>query len=372
MRVGLVTTSFPRFAGDCSGGFLLTLAQGLVDSGHRVRVLAPEPIRPRVAPRWPGIEVQWVPYARPRTAQRTFYRAGAPDNLRADPLAWAGAFAFSVALSGACHRELSDCDALVSSWCIPSGFAASTAARGRPHLAVCHATDVRWLGRMPGGAFAARSIARGATSMWFLSTALRDRFLDIAGVGEMDLTCHVGPMPIERPAPPIMPRRELRRRLGIRGTTVLFVGRLVPVKGVDTLLHALAGLPEPVAVRIAGNGPDRAALVALARRLGVDATFDDWVHGEKKEALLHACDAVVVPSRPEDGLPTVLFEAQARGLPIIATRSEAIAQHHERLPGAKLIPPRDPAALRSAIDGLQQEQRAAAQGVTRSVPRGGR
>ena len=371
LRIGLVATGFPRFEGDCSGSFLLTAARALVAQGHRVVVLAPEPKRARPAPRWPGIDVRWVPYARPRAAQRAFYGAGAPVNLRADPVAWAGAIGFGAALRVACDRYLDGCDALVSSWCIPSGWVASRAARGRPHLCICHATDVRWLGRMPDGGFVARSIARGATSMWFLSQALRDRFLGIAGLAQSEVTCHVGPMLIDPPIALPCSREELRQSLGLCGTTVLFLGRLVPVKGAAALVQALAGLPEPVAVRIAGDGPERRALSLLADRLGVDATFEGWVFGRRKEALLRACDAIVVPSRPEDGLPTVLFEASARGLPIIATRSNAIVQQRNRLPDAVLVPPSDPTALRTAIADLARRTNRA-QGVTRSVPLGGR
>ncbi len=371
MRVGLVTTSFPRFEGDCSGAFLLTIARSFAAQGHRVVVLAPEPMGPLDEPELPGIDVRWVPYARPRSAQRAFYGAGAPDNLRTDPIARAGAAAFVAALSFACARQLRDCDALISSWCVPSGWAASRAAAGRPHLCICHATDVRWLCRMPGGALAARGIANGASAMWFLSAELRDTFLRLAGRSSTELPCHVGPMPIDPPVPLGLSRSALRRKLGLHGTTLLFLGRLVPVKGAKTLLHAMAGLSEPVAIRIAGDGPERLALETLARRLQVDATFEGWVSGTRKEALLDACDAIVVPSAPLDGLPTVLFEAAARGLPIVATRRSAIEPHRARLRNPMLVARDDPAALRNAIARIHRA-RVAAQGVTRSVPLGGR
>ena len=171
-----------------------------------------------------------MPYVRPRALQRTFYGSGAPDNLRLQPATWAGAVSFAAALYRASGRELADCDALVSSWCVPSGWAASRTAAGRPHLCICHATDIRWLSRIPGGGVLARQIATGATAMWFLSTPLRDRFFETAGLQPSVVTSHVGPMPIEPPQPLLERRSELRRRLGIEGFTLLFLGRLVPVK----------------------------------------------------------------------------------------------------------------------------------------------
>ena len=354
MKIGLVTTGFPRFEGDCSGAFLLTLARGIVEQGHTVRVMAPEPPGPRAAPRWPGIEVRWVPYLRPRALQRSFYGSGAPDNLRQRPVRWLGAISFTAALYRASRRELADCDALLSSWCIPSGWVASKTAGCRPHLCICHATDLRWLSNMPGARGVAVGIAKGATSMWFLSEGLRDRFFETAGV-EPSLACsHVGPMPIERPKELAQGRQELRGHLGIDGFTLLFLGRLVPVKGVARLLHAIAAFPEPVSLRIAGDGPEREGLHALAQRLHVDACFEGWVGGARKEALLRACDAIVVPSEPQDGLPTVLFEARARALPIIATEIDAIAERVGRHPDVTLVPANDLAALRGAILALHR------------------
>lgn len=353
MNVGLLTTCFPRFEGDCSGSFLLTLARGLVEHGHRVRVLAPEPRRRRAIPRWPGIEVTWVPYARPRALQRTFYGSGAPDNLRLRPASWAGAASFSVALFRASERALADCDALVSSWCVPSGWIASKTSVGRTHLCICHATDIRWLSSVPVGGAVAREITAGTTSMWFLSAALRAQFFELGGFDPSCMPTHVGPMPIEPLRTLPASRAELRRRLGIDGFTLLFLGRLVPVKGLDQLMYALADLPKPIRLRIAGDGPERRKLQALARRLGIDATFEGWVAGEGKEALLRACDAIVVPSGPQDGLPTVLFEATARALPIIATELSTIPEQLRNRPGTCLVPSNDRPALGRAIRQLQ-------------------
>jgi glycosyltransferase involved in cell wall biosynthesis len=356
MNIGLITTGFPRFEGDCSGSFLLTFARALVAQGHGVRVLAPEPSFYVPLPRWPGIELSWIPYARPRALQQTFYRGGAPDNLRLQPGRWAGAAAFIAALHIASRHQLSGCDALVSSWCIPSGWVASRIAAGRAHLCICHATDIRWLSRIPGSREVARRIAAGSTSMWFLSARFRDRFFETAGMDPSTTTTHLGPMPIEPPQLPLESRSRLRRRLGIDGFTLLFMGRLVPVKGLDGLLRAIADLPAPVGIRIAGDGPERGKLGSLARRLGVDATFEGWVAGERKEALLRACDAIVVPSCPREGLPTVLFEAKARGLPIIATEVGAIGDHLKGSAGALLVAPGDRAAMARAIVELQSRQ----------------
>ena len=374
MKVGLLTTGFPRFEGDHCGAFVATLAKGLAARGCEVRVLAPEPRRGEEPPRWHGIEVTWVPYARPRRLQTTFYGNGAPENLRRRPARLVGGASFTAALLHAARSKLSDCDALVSSWCVPAGLVASTVANGRDHLCICHATDVRWLSHVPFGGAAARRIVEGATSMWFLSAALRERFLHTAGLNQSHIPTHVGPMPIEPAGALREGRATLRKRLGMESFTLLYLGRLVRLKGVDVLLRAAAGVRQPLEIRIAGDGPERRRLTRLARDLGIRATFEGWVWGERKEALLRASDALVVPSREGDGLPTVVFEARARGLFVIASQVGAMADFLEPDDQTTLVAPDEPGALRRAIDALHAERasRSFDYGATRSVPRGGR
>ena len=352
MRVGLLTTGFPRFDGDHCGAFLLTLANAMAQAGETLVILAPEPREKRRPPQYPNIEVRWVSYARPRSLQQTFYGSGVPDNLRLAPWRGLGALTFAGNLARRARTELSDCDALLSSWCLPNGWAASRIAEGRPHLCICHATDLRWLRRIPGGRPIARQIAAGSTTMWFLSESHRADFLELAGLPAESIATHLGAMPCERPEPPAKSRAELRQALGLDRTSLLFLGRLVPIKGADLLLHAAAGLEPKVALRIAGDGPERARLTALAAELGVDARFEGWVAGARKQALLHACDALVVPSRRGDGLPTVLAEARAHGLPMVATRVGAIPSYLGADPNARLVRPDSPAALRRAIGQL--------------------
>ncbi len=352
MKVGLLTTGFPRFDGDHCGAFLLTLAKGMTQAGVTLVILAPEPGEKGRPPRYPNIEVRWVSYARPRRLQQSFYGSGVPDNLRLAPWRGLGALTFAGILAWRARTELSDCDALLSSWCLPCGWAASRIAEGRPHLCISHATDLRWLGQIPGGRPVARQIAAGSTAMWFLSESHRADFFRIAGLPADSMTTQIGAMPCERAEAPVRSRAELQQALGLDKPSLLFLGRLVPIKGVDLLLHAAAGLEPKVVLHIAGDGPERARLTALAAQLGVDARFEGWVAGARKQALLHACDALVVPSRRGDGLPTVLAEARAHALPIVATRVGAIPSYLGADPNARLVRPESPAALRRAIGQL--------------------
>jgi glycosyltransferase involved in cell wall biosynthesis len=104
---------------------------------------------------------------------------------------------------------------------------------------------------------------------------------------------------------------------------LLALGRLVPKKGFDLLLDALATLPPvapPVALTLAGEGPERAVLEAKARALAprVAVSFAGWV--EEVAPLFGAADLFVLPSRDEP-FGIVVLEAMAAGVPVVATRT---------------------------------------------------
>jgi phosphatidyl-myo-inositol dimannoside synthase len=112
------------------------------------------------------------------------------------------------------------------------------------------------------------------------------------------------------------------------GITLLSVGRLVPRKGVDTVLRALARLPRALTYRIVGTGPDEARLKTLASELGVAGrvTFVGRVSDAQLAEEYQRCVLFVQPSRRTgdgelEGLGLVFFEAAAWGRPVVAGRS---------------------------------------------------
>ncbi|MGI0152007.1 MAG: glycosyltransferase family 4 protein, partial [Thermoplasmata archaeon] len=113
----------------------------------------------------------------------------------------------------------------------------------------------------------------------------------------------------------------IRARLGLTDRRVIgFTGRLVPHKGVDTLLRALARLPADVALLVVGRGPDLPELSELARRLGLSGRvrFCPRVSDEELPAFLKAADLFVFPSVNRlEGFGLAVAEALATGLPVV-------------------------------------------------------
>jgi hypothetical protein len=125
------------------------------------------------------------------------------------------------------------------------------------------------------------------------------------------------------------------------------LSRLHPKKGLDTLLRALATLPDCVGW-IAGEGPLRAELEALAVRLGVAdrVRFLGW--RRDRAALLRAADLCVLPSRYEP-FGTVILEAWAAGTPLVACAAAGPAAHVRDGEDGLLVPIDDAVALAGAI-----------------------
>lgn len=115
-------------------------------------------------------------------------------------------------------------------------------------------------------------------------------------------------------------RRAARRRLGWdRRPRVLFVGRMLPHKGVEVLLAAA----EP-SIALAFCGPADPQLVARIRRSG--AEYLEPRPQRELVTLYHAADVLALPSRNE-GFPCVVQEALACGLPVVTTDGAAYALH---------------------------------------------
>lgn len=138
--------------------------------------------------------------------------------------------------------------------------------------------------------------------------------------------------------------------------TIVCVGRLSPEKGQAGLFHAFAKVrpshPE-LKLRLVGDGPERSALESLAKELGVSSavTFAGRLPEEETLAEIARSDLLVLPSFME-GLPIVLMEAMAVGVPVIASRVAGIPELVEDGKTGLLFTPSNWDELASAIDRL--------------------
>jgi len=100
---------------------------------------------------------------------------------------------------------------------------------------------------------------------------------------------------------------------------LLYFGRLSPEKGVDEILHALVRLPH-IPVVIAGDGPERERLQALARQLNLTRVhFAGMLEGDKLTQLIARCSFSLFPSHAYETLGKSILESYAYGRPVVAT-----------------------------------------------------
>ncbi len=142
---------------------------------------------------------------------------------------------------------------------------------------------------------------------------------------------------------------------GDRPVRMLFVGRVVYQKGLDVLLRALAALPMELnyELEIIGDGDERPGLTLEAAQLGLATriTFSGWCDRTLIAERYRQADLFVFPSRDE-GMPNVVLEAMASGLPIVATAIAGSGELVREGENGHLVPPEDAGALTTALAHL--------------------
>jgi glycosyltransferase involved in cell wall biosynthesis len=157
---------------------------------------------------------------------------------------------------------------------------------------------------------------------------------------------------------PALGRTAMRDRLAIAHDSLVVgsVGRLMPIKGFGHLIEAFAQLrgrrAAPGArLMIVGDGPLRSELEQCAERLGVSGDVSFLGARDDVYDLMSAFDVFALPSLHE-GIPMVILEAMAVGVPIVASRVGGIPEILEDGRDALLVPAGDAGALAKGIETL--------------------
>jgi glycosyltransferase involved in cell wall biosynthesis len=197
-----------------------------------------------------------------------------------------------------------------------------------------------------------------ADHMTIVSQAAADRFINEGIVPKPMLTVIPNGVDTDRfQNVPNGVRQSLRATLGLAGEFVwLAVGRFEIAKDYPNMLHAFAAVrqQQPAAVLLlVGGGSLQAETEALAESLGLSGRVRFLGIRPDVPELMTAADAYVMSSAWE-GMPIVLLEAAAAGLPVVAT---LVGGNHEVISDKEtgfLVPPRDSEALGRAMLRLMQ------------------
>ncbi|MGZ8764018.1 MAG: glycosyltransferase family 4 protein [Acidimicrobiia bacterium] len=240
--------------------------------------------------------------------------------------------------------------------------------RAAPHLVIAHGAEITLPGRLPGPNLAARSVLRAADGVIAAGEYPAREVVHAAGRLVRGVVVPPG-VDVERFRPlDIEARAAARRRFGLDPNRPLVLGasRLVPRKGFDVVIDAVAGLDPLVQLAIGGAGRDRHRLEArVARRgLGGRVRFLGRVPDADLPALYASADVFAMACRDRwlgleaEGFGIVFLEAAATGVPAVAGRSggshEAVV-HGET---GYVVDPRSVAEVRRALMRLLDDESA--------------
>jgi glycosyltransferase involved in cell wall biosynthesis len=295
MKVAVLTTSYPRGADDVAGWFVRGAVEHLREAGVEVTVASPAEFRHF------GIA----------------YGHGVVGNLKRRPWLALALPLFLVSFARAARRASRDADLVHGHW-LPSVIPALTT--GRPVVVQLWGTDVELAGRSRR---LSRVLLRRARMVVCPSEALGAAARELGARSVRVVPAGVD-VPAAVPAPDEPPH-------------VLYVGRLSEEKGIREFVEASAGLPRV----IVGDGPLRGDVPEAV----------GFVPPRRVGPYYARASVVVCPSRRE-GYGFVAREAMAHGRAVVVSSAGGLREAVEDGVTGLVVPPRDPVALRAAIERL--------------------
>lgn len=338
--------------------FVETRLRELLSSGQvQARVVAPVP---------------WFPFSHPRFGARALMAATPRAETRhgievlhprypLPPHVGQNVAPFVLALGAwAAIRRLQrqgfDFDLIDAHFYYPDGVAAALLARwfNRPLVITARGSDLNLFGRDAWP----RLLMQRAAAVSGASIGVCQALVEVLkGWGADAARLHVIRNGVDTVRFQPLPQAQARAALGLHGDPLLLsVGHLVPVKGHDLSVQALARLTARwpgIRLCFVGDGPLRADLQAQAAALGIaeHLRFAGAVPNQELATWYSAADALLLSSRSE-GWANVLLEAMACGTPVVATDVGGTAEVLASPVAGQLVPPLDPAAIADGLEAL--------------------
>jgi colanic acid/amylovoran biosynthesis glycosyltransferase len=348
LNVLVLATTFPAQPGDGTPEFVLTLSTALAREGATVTVLVPRVRGAAKQQDFEGVRVRRFAYF-PRCWEDLADDAIMP-RLRELPHRWLQVLPLLVAFHFAALRTVrrERPDVVHAHWIVPAGVVARMlqVLAGTPYIVTAHGADAYTLRSAPALRLK-RSIMRGACATMPVSEAIG------AALAQLGTVSPAVPMGVDF--------ARVRHEVGERNAEpgrVLLIGRLVDKKGADVLLDAAARV-EAARIVIAGDGPLGHDLRTQAHSLGIGDRVEFLGHCTRRQVMAQLARAAVVaiPSQigaggDQDGVPVVLGEAIAAGVPVVASDLGGLAEHIIDGLTGRLVKPGSASELAGALTEL--------------------
>jgi glycosyltransferase involved in cell wall biosynthesis len=247
-------------------------------------------------------------------------------------------------------------DAVLGYWAHPDGECAVRAAKqiGVPAIVMVGGSDILMLAKHHARRGKIRDVLKAADAVITTSNDLRTRVHELGIAPDKTHVIYRG---VDTQRFFVGDRHAARRSLGLPEAhrIVLWVGRMVPVKGLDVLIRAatiLKARRHDMRIHLVGDGALRRQLEASveARGLREQVHFEPVQSHDRLPDWYRAADVTVLPSRSE-GVPNVLRESLACGTPFVASNVGGIREIADPEMSV-LVPPDDPPAFANAIETM--------------------
>jgi glycosyltransferase involved in cell wall biosynthesis len=356
----MLTTSFPRYHGDYAGVFIYELATKLVEKGTGVEVVAPHAAGLPKRETMSGVKVNRFVYMLPTKLQKVAYEGGIPSRLKKNVGARIELPLFLLSYLIKSFRSCRSCDVIHAHWTVSAMIAllVSRLSAKKPVLLTVRGSDLRWIEHGWVKALTV-PILRTVDKITAVDETLKSKVISL-GIAADKVEMILNGVDTDRFRP--MDAMTVRQVLGLPKykTIVLFVGALIPGKGIKYLMQAIPKVvsqDEKVIFVFVGDGPlgSEAIKELTSRNLIEKAVFMGLRPSMEIPMWLNAADVLVLPSLFE-GRPNVVLEAMACGTPVVATPVGGVPKLLQDGKTGLLVPVRDSEALSNGLLRVLQDE----------------
>lgn len=364
MRIAVLTSSYPRFQGDGTAPFVLSISEVLAHRGHLVHVIAPYDIAVNDSLKSP-VKVIRFKYIWPKKLHIMGHARSLEADVRLRPVVILLLPLFLIAsiinLIKECRRI--DAQIIHAHWVLPNGFAAAIASKilKIPFVISLHGSDIFIADKN----FIFRAVAKWTFAQSSFVTACSQELYDRAK--KINSNIHIDLIPWGADPgkfKPLNNRLAAREKFDWAPDEIIIstLGRMVYKKGFSKLISiapTLLALGEKIRIVIGGSGPLQTALEEEVTKMDLTETISlpGRIPWDEVPEFLAASDIFTLPSQRDkagnlDGLPTVLLEAMACGLPCVVSDVGGVSLVIDPGKNGLLVPPASLEKLEEALSIL--------------------
>jgi glycosyltransferase involved in cell wall biosynthesis len=331
MRIAVLTSSYPRFKGDGTAPFVMSISEALAKRAHILHIIAPYDILVDEKFESP-VPIKRFKYIWPKN----FHIMGHARSLKADVKLRSSSvilvpfFAIASIINLIKEARKIDAQIIHAHWVLPNGFSAAIASKilGIPFIISLHGSDIFTASKN----ILFRAVAKWTFQQSSFVTACSQELCDRAKQINKNINIKVIPWGADpEKFKPLTDKNKIREKYGWSPDEIIIstLGRMVYKKGFSQLIDiapSLINSDKKVRIVIGGSGPLENELKEKTTQmeLSKNVLFPGRIPWNEVPEFLAASDIFVLPSQRDiagnlDGLPTVLLEAMACGLPCVAS-----------------------------------------------------